>query len=371
MNQFAKWIHEYEDWPHFSWDKTILSPLLEEVYLKQQILFDKMGTIGFDIHRTVSLKILTEDIIKSSAIEEKTLNKDEVRSSLARRLGLKYDSNVFVGREVEGFAEMMLDAIWKYSKPLTKQRLCDWHSALFPTGKSGIHTIRVGDWRQEDAGPMQVVSGPLGYEKVHFEAPPANRVPSEMETFLQWFNADLEIDPLVKAGIAHFWFVTLHPFEDGNGRIARAVCDMALAKADKMPERFYSLSSQFEAERNDYYNQLEIQQRSTTDLTSWLSWFLACFARALDSSGKKLQTVLQSHCVWKEMDSGDVNERQKIIVSKMLEDDFKGFINSSKYAKLAKCSTDTALRDIHDLMQKGVLVKNPSGGRSSSYRLEQ
>ncbi len=368
MNQFAKWIHEYDTWPHFTWDEILISSLAEKIYVKQQILFSKMQNIGFDVHRQTTLKILTEDILKSSAIEDASLNKQEVRSSIARRLGLNYDTNVFVGREVEGFSEMMIDAIWKSAVPLTKQRLCDWHSALFPSGKSGIHTIRVGDWRQEDAGPMQVVSGPLGYEKVHFEAPLATRLTAEMETFLHWFNTDSGINAFVKAGIAHLWFVTVHPFEDGNGRIARAVCDMALAKADKIPERFYSLSSQFEAERNDYYAQLELQQRSDTDVTSWLSWFLSCLARALDSSEKKLESVFLAHTIWEKMNSFESNDRQKKIVSQMLEDDFKGFINSSKYAKLAKCSTDTALRDLQELIQKDILVRNSSGGRSTSYR---
>ena len=264
---------------------------------------------------------------------------------------------------------MMLDATQQFSKTLTKDRLFDWHAAMFPTGRSGMNKITVGGWRTIDAGPMQVVSGPMGKERIHFEAPSADRLEKEMRAFLVWFEGSHDVDPVIKAGIAHLWFVTIHPFEDGNGRMARAIGDMALARADDTQDRFYSLSSQIEAERKHYYDQLEKQQRATPDITVWLSWFLDCLGRAIANAEMTLGNVLFKAQLWDAFNQKPVNERQRLIINRMLEDDFEGFMNTSKYAKLAKCSNDTALRDIQNLTKRGIFIQNPGGGRSTSYRL--
>ena len=264
---------------------------------------------------------------------------------------------------------MMLDATQQFSKPLTKNRLFDWHSALFPNGRSGMKKITVGGWRTLEAGPMQVVSGPIGNEKIHFEAPTAERVEKEMKAFLAWFEREDDVDPVIKAGISHLWFVTIHPFEDGNGRIGRAIADMALARADGTADRFYSLSSQIEAERKQYYNRLEWQQRSSIDITDWLSWFLDCLGRAISNTETKLGNVLFKAQLWNMINQKPVNDRQRWIINRMLEDDFEDFMNTSKYAKLAKCSNDTALRDIQELKERGIFIQNPGRGRSTSYRL--
>jgi len=296
-------------------------------------------------------------------------NPKEVRSSIARRLGIDIAGLIPASRDVEGVVEMMLDATQQFSSVLTKDRLFDWHAALFPTGRSGMHKITVGGWRSLDAGPMQVVSGPIGKEKVHYEAPSADRLEKEMQAFLVWFGNGGDIDPVIKAGIAHLWFVTIHPFEDGNGRIARAIGDMALARADGTQDRFYSLSSQIEEERKHYYEQLEKQQRATPDITGWLSWFLDCLGRTITNAKMTLGNVLFKAQLWDTIHRKPVNERQRLIINRMLEDDFEGFINTSKYAKLTKCSNDTALRDIQELKRRGIFVQNPGGGRSTSYRL--
>jgi Fic family protein len=364
------WIHEDQNWPKFTWDPESLTSKLADIRYRQGRLLGQMENLGFAFKQEANLNILTQDIVKSSAIEGETLNPEEVRSSIARRLGLPLAGLISPSRMVEGIVEMMLDATQYFSKSLTKERLFDWHAALFPTGRSGMHSITVAAWRKLDAGPMQVVSGPIGREKVHFEAPSADRLENEMRTFLDWFNSvDNPIDPVLKAGIAHFWFVTIHPFEDGNGRIARAIGDMALARADQTPNRFYSLSSQIESERKVYYNQLEAQQRSTVEITRWLEWFLDCLGRALSRAEKTLGQVLFKAQLWDTINQKTVNERQRLIMNRMLEDDFKGYMNTSKYAKIAKCSKDTALRDMQDLKEKAILVQNPSGGRSTSYRL--
>lgn len=315
------------------------------------------------------MSTLPSDIVKSSAIEGENLNPEEVRSSIARRLGLDIAGLIPTSRDVEGIVEMMLDATQQFSKPLTKDRLFDWHAALFPTGRSGMHKITVAGWRTLDAGPMQVISGPIGREKVHFEAPSADCLEKEMQVFLKWFDENNDIDPVLKAGIAHFWFVTIHPFEDGNGRLARAIGDMALARADGTQDRFYSLSSQIEAERTHYYNQLEKQQRSTPDITLWLSWFLDCLGRAIINAETTLGNVLYKSDLWDTVNQKPVNDRQRLIINRMLEDNFQGFMNTSKYAKLAKCSNDTALRDIQELKERSIFIQNPGGGRSTSYRL--
>lgn len=363
------WIHEHQDWPTFTWDAEALASKLADIRHRQGRLLGRMEGLGFELKREANLSALTTEVVKSSAIEGENLNPEEVRSSIARRLGLDIAGLVPASREVEGIVEMMLDATQQFSKPLTKARLFDWQAALFPTGRSGMRRIAVGSWRAIDAGPMQVVSGPIGKEKIHFEAPGAERLEDEMEAFLEWFDNDHGVDPVIKAGIAHLWFVTIHPFEDGNGRIARAIGDMALARADGAPERFYSLSSQLEAERKRYYAQLEKQQRSAPDITGWLSWFLDCLGRAVASAETTLGNVLFKAQLWDAINQKPVNARQRLIVNRMLEDDFEGFMNTSKYAKLTKCSNDTALRDIWDLKKRGILIQNPGGGRSTSYRL--
>ena len=292
------------------------------------------------------------------------------RSSIARRLGLDVGGLPRASRDVEGIVEMMLDATGKFEEELTKERLFAWHAALFPTGRSGMLRVAVGQWRPKEAGEMQVVSGPIGKEKIHFEAPDADRLESEMSQFTEWFNKPPSMDPVLKAGIAHFWFVTIHPFEDGNGRIARAIADMSLARADGTKERFYSMSSQIEAERKDYYHYLEAAQRGDVDITRWMAWFLECLDRAIDGAEVGLSAVLNKAKLWQRINIQPVNERQRSVINRMLND-FEGFLNTSKYAKLAKCSSDTALRDIQELVERGILIQNPGGGRSTSYRIAE
>ena len=365
------WIHEHQDWPNFTWKAEVLASKLGDIRHRQGRLLGRLEGLGFKLKNEANLITLTNDVVNSSAIEGENLNPEEVRSSIARRLGIDIAGLIPASRDVEGIVEMMLDATQQFSKPLTRERLFDWHAALFPTGRSGMHRITVGSWRSLTAGPMQVVSGPIGKEKVHYEAPKADRLEREMQIFFDWFSSGHEIDPVLKAGIAHFWFVTIHPFEDGNGRIARAICDMALARADRTPERFYSLSSQIELERKNYYNQLEKQQRSTPEITGWLEWHLDCLGRAISSAEATLGNVLFKARLWEKINQKPVNDRQRLIINRMLEDDFKGHINTSKYAKLAKCSNDTALRDIQDLKERGIFIQNPGGGRSTSYRLPE
>ncbi|MBI1191524.1 MAG: DUF4172 domain-containing protein [Tepidisphaera sp.] len=362
------YIHEITDWPTFSWDGKTLAGVLAGVRHKQGRLLGKMEALGFDLRAEASLAVLTSDVVKSSAIEGEKLNPDEVRSSLARRLGLDVAGLPKAGRDVEGVVEMMLDATQNFAAPLTQERLFGWHAALFPTGRSGMGRITVGAWRTKASGPMQVVSGPMGREKVHFEAPEADRLESEMRRLIDWFNAAASIDPVLKAGIAHFWFVTIHPFEDGNGRIARAIADMSLARADGTKDRFYSMSSQIEAERKDYYLRLEAAQRGDLDITRWLDWFLGCLGRAIDGAEQTLSTVLYKARVWQRINRSPVNDRQRLVINRMLNG-FKGYLSTSKYAKLAKCSTDTALRDIRELLERGILAQNTGRGRSTSYRL--
>ena len=362
------WIYEHRDWPNFIWDSGLLAPVLADIRYRQGRLLGRMDGLGFNLKLESSLKILTNDAVKSSAIEGVLLNFEEVRSSIARRLGIEAAALMPVNRDVEGIVEVLLDATQNFHKPLTAERLFGWHSALFPTGRSGMHKITVGAWRPIQAGTMQVISGQMGREKVHFEAPGAERLDSEMLTFLTWFEANQEIDPVLKAGAAHFWLVTIHPFEDGNGRIARAIADMSLARAEGITERFYSMSTQLEAERKDYYNQLEHQQRNDVDITEWLSWFLGCLGRAIDGAEDTLEAVLYKARLWDMVNLNPVNERQRLILNRML-DGFKGHMRTSKYAKLAKCSPDTALRDIRELSEHRILIRNPGGGRSTSYRL--
>ncbi|MGI9359961.1 MAG: Fic family protein [Parasphingorhabdus sp.] len=362
-------IHENANWPKLVWESDELSPGLAALRYREGQLVGRMQGLGFDLRQEASLKTLTDDVVKSSAIEGETLNPDEVRSSIARRLGLDVGGLVPSSRDVEGIVEMMLDATQKFADPLTDERLFDWHAALFPTGRSGMQKITVGNWRPKEAGAMQVVSGPYGREKVHFEAPSAERLQAEMGEFLKWFNAPSPIDPVLRAGIAHFWFVTIHPFEDGNGRIARAIADMSLARADGSKDRFYSMSAQIETERKDYYDRLEAQQRDGLDITPWLSWFLGCLGRAFDRAEETLEAVLYKARLWDKANRYLVNERQRLVINRMLEDSWEGNLNTSKYARLAKCSNDTALRDIRGLLESDVLLQNAGGGRSTSYRL--
>ncbi len=363
------WIHEHKNWPKFTWDAEKLTSKLADVRHRQGRLLGRMKGLGFEFKREASLGTLTSDVVKSSAIEGENLNPQEVRSSIARRLGIDIAGPVSASRDVEGLVEMMLDATQQFTEPVTKERLFNWHAALFPTGRSGMRRVKVGSWRSVESGSMQVVSGPIGREKVHFEAPSAERLAHEMAEFLAWFEGKDDVDPVLRGGIAHLWFVTIHPFEDGNGRIARAITDMALTRADGMSYRFYSLSSQIESERKDYYDQLEKQQRNTPEITGWLEWFLDCLGRAISSAEDALSAVLFKARLWEKINRQPVNERQRLIVNRMLEDGFKGNMNTSKYAKLAKCSPDTALRDIQKLKSRGIFIQNPGGGRSTSYRL--
>ena len=325
-----------------------------------------MEALGFDLRREAVLGTLVEDIVKSSDIEGEKLNAAEVRSSVARHLGMDAGGIGRAERDVEGVVEMMLDATRRYDEPLIPGRLFDWHASLFPTGRSGMRRITVGAWRGSDSDPMQVVSGPAGRERVHFEAPAAAGLDAETRAFLDWFDAPAAVDPVLKAGLAHLWFVTIHPFDDGNGRIARAIADMALARSERSSQRFYSMSSQIRVERNAYYDTLERTQRGTTDVTEWMGWFLACLGRSIDSAATALAGVLAKARFWERAAGLALNDRQRLVLNRVL-DGFEGKLTTSKWAKLAKCSQDTALRDITILVEHGILARNPGGGRSTSY----
>lgn len=360
------YIHEHKDWPKFTWNSEKLAGLLAEVRHRQGKMLGMMEALGFSIRAEAALDNLTLEVVKSSEIEGETLDVDQVRSSIARRLGMEISGLVPSDRNVDGVVEMMLDATQAYGQSLTEKRLYGWQAALFPTGRSGLHKITVGAWRTGKNGPMQVVSGAMGREKVHFEAPEASKLSKEMADFLDWFNTESNLDPVLKSAIAHLWFVTIHPFEDGNGRIARAIADMQLTRADKTPQRFYSMSAQIRIERNDYYNMLEKIQKSSLDITEWLEWFLSCLGRSFDNVESALQHVNRKINFWDAVGDAEINNRQRLLLNKLL-DGFDGKLNTSKWAKIAKCSTDTALRDIQDLMNKGILVKEGAGGRSTSY----
>jgi Fic family protein len=365
-----QYIHEIPEWPKFTWDVTKLTVLIGEVRYRQGRLLGQMKTLGFEIGTESSLVTLTEDVVKSSAIEGEILDPVEVRSSIARRLGMETGGGLPINRDVEGMVEMLLDATQNYELPLTSDRLFAWHSTLFPTGRSGMRKITVGAWRTEDSGPMQVVSGPLGDERIHFEAPHAGRLESEMAAFLEWFERNHVMDPIMKAAIAHLWFVTIHPFEDGNGRIGRAITDLLLARADGMPQRYYSMSSRISAERTDYYLKLERAQRGDLDITGWLEWFLKCALHALQGTDDQLSAVLRKGRIWEVPNRSHVNDRQRKVINRLL-DGFEGPLTTSKYVKLAKCSDDTAQRDIRGMIKMGVLVLNSGGGRSTSYTLAE
>jgi len=362
------YIHELRDWPRFHWSTDKLAEPLASVRHRQGRLIGHMEALGFNLQQEAVLETLTADVLKSSEIEGEKLDAEQVRSSIARRLGMDIGALRPADRHVEGAVEMMLDATRHYKQPLTAERLFAWHASLFPTGRSGMTQIRAGAWRDDSTGPMQVVSGPMGKERVHFEAPKADRLVGEMGSFLNSFEGNDPIDPVLKAGLAHLWFVTIHPFDDGNGRIARVIADMALARSENSPQRFYSLSAQIRQERNAYYDVLEQTQKGTMDVTPWMEWFLGCLGRAIDAAQVTLRSVLDKARFWDRIRGIQLNDRQRLVINRLL-DGFEGKLTTSKYASLAKCSQDTAHRDILDLVDHGVLVRNPEGGRSTSYSL--
>ena len=361
-------IHQKDEWPEFTWNSNNIINLLSEVRNLQGRLVGKMETLGFNLRNEALLDTLTLDVIKSSEIEGEILNPDLVRSSIARKLGMEIAGAVDSDRNVEGVVEMMLDATQNCFGPLTADRLFDWHAALFPTGRSGMYKITVADWRKDTTGPMQVVSGAMGKEKVHFQAPDSKLLEKEMTQFLDWFNNNKKIDLVLKAAIAHLWFVTIHPFDDGNGRIARAITDMLLAQSDKSNQRFYSMSAQIRLERKQYYKMLERTQKGDLNITNWIVWFLTCLSNALKSTETVLTKVLFKADFWRKHSETIINERQNKILN-MLLDGFDGKLTSSKWAKIAKCSKDSAVRDINDLITKRILQKEAAGGRSTYYEL--
>lgn len=361
------YIYNDKNWPHFKWDVSLIDPRLSLLRYKQGKLLGRMESLGFDLQNEAILKTLTQDVVKSSEIEGEILDTEQVRSSIARRLGVEV-GGAPINQSVEGIVEMMLDAVKKFDDFLTEARLFRWHASLFPTGYSGMSEILVGKWRNDRHGPMQVISGPFGKEKIHFQAPPAQALNHEMLGFLKWFNEEEKLDLVLKAGIAHFWFVTIHPFDDGNGRIARTLTDMLLARSENSSQRFYSFSAQIQRERNQYYDVLERTQKGTIDITFWLEWFLQCLERAIEGAQDSLATVLLKAKFWEKHLNSSFNERQRKVLNLLL-DKFQGNLTSSKWAKITKCSQDTAHRDIIDLIKKGILNKTAESGRSTNYKL--
>jgi len=363
------YIHERADWPRFRWDEEQLAGKLAAVRHRQGRLLGRLESFGIKLRAEASLRTLTEEAIKSSAIEGAILDREQVRSSLARRLGLDIGALKPADRHTEGVVDMILDATQNYDKPLTSERLFGWHAALFPTGYSGLHKITTGKWRTAASGPMQVVSGAIGRERVHFEAPAAERIGNEMKTFLTWFNSEeTNVDPVLRAAKAHFWFVTIHPFEDGNGRIGRAIVEMMLARSEKSPQRFYSMSAQIRKDRDKYYDHLEDTSKSDLDITEYLDWFLDSMDRALDGAEIILSDVVKKARFWERCAGESFNERQQTMLNLLL-DGFEGNLTSSKWAKIAKCSQDTAGRDIDNLVKRNLLKKEAAGGRSTNYSL--
>lgn len=362
------YLYQLNGWPNFTWDNDALITLLAEVRHLQGRMIGKMESLGFELRSEAVLKTLTLDVLKSTEIEGQILNPEQVRSSIARKLGMEISGLVSSDRNVDGVVDMTLDATQHYENPLTVDRLFGWHSALFPTGRSGLYKIIVGNWRDDSTGPMQVISGAMGKEKIYYQAPAATVIEREMESFITWYNNKSQQDLIIKAGIAHLWYITIHPFEDGNGRIARAITDMLLAKSEGITQRFYSMSAQIRLERQKYYEILEKSQKGTLDVTEWLVWFLNCLKEALNSSGQILSRILYKHKFWNKYATQVLNNRQVLLINKLL-DGFSGKLTTSKWAKIAKCSTDSALRDIQDLRQKQILRKDVSGGRSTNYEL--
>ena len=363
----TKYIYEYDKWPEFTWDDKKIVVTLGKVRHLQGKILGQMSVLGFSIKEETILSTLTLDVLKSSEIEGEFLNQEQVHSSIARRLGLEYSGFVHADRNVEGVVEMMLDATQRYDKALDHERIFGWHASLFPTGWSGMQRIDTGCYRN---GEMQVVSGPMGKEKIHFQAPSANVVKKEMNKFLDWFNTKTDIDGVLKAAIAHFWFIIIHPFDDGNGRIARALSDMLLARSEESSQRFYSLSNQVLTEKKKYYEVLQQVQHSSGNITDWLDWFLNCLYRALENTEETLKGVLIKANFWDKHKETTLNSRQRLILNKLF-DGFDGKLKSSKWAKITKCSADTALRDIKDLIEKGILKQEESGGRSTNYELTE
>ncbi len=379
-----RYIYQLKDWPRFGWDHEKITSLLGPIRNRQGRLMGRMEALGFALRSEAQLETLTLDVLKTSEIEGEILNAAQVRSSVARKLGLEIAGLVSSDRHVDGVVEMMLDATQHFKKPLTRGRLFGWHASLFPGGRSGMHKIITGAWRDDRHGPMRVVSGPVGREKIHYEAPPAACLGKEMKVFLEWLERATGVDPVLKAGISHLWFVTLHPFEDGNGRIARAIADMQLARSDGGEQRFYSMSAQIRKERQDYYAVLEKTQKDPhgengkntsapsgeIDVTSWLEWFLGCLDRALDATETVLSDVFRKACFWEQYPAASMNPRQRTLINRLFEG-FEGKLTSSKWAKIAQCSQDTAHRDILELVERGILVQDPAGGRSTSYSLKK
>ena len=362
------YIHEQKLWPKLHWNSETLAATLADVRHRQGRLIGRMEVLGFNLKEEAVLQTLTEDVVKSSEIEGEKLDRKAVRSSIARRMGLDIAGLIPSDRNVDGVVEMMLDATRRYSAPLTDDRLFGWHSCLFPSGRSGMTRINTGKWRDARSGAMQVVSGPIGREKVHYEAPAADRIEQEMAAFLNWFKKETNLDPVLKAGVAHLWFVTIHPFEDGNGRIARAIADLCLARSENSSQRFYSMSAQIRQKRKAYYDMLEKTQKSTIDITMWLAWFLDCLKGAIDGAETLLASVMVKARFWESLSSVSLNDRQRRVLNRLL-DGFEGKLTTSKWAKLTKSSQDTATRDIQDLVKKGILGRSAQGGRSTSYDL--
>ncbi|MBP6333843.1 MAG: Fic family protein [Bacteroidia bacterium] len=364
------YIYENSEWPNFTWNKESLLNALSNVSHRQGRLIGRMEGLGFILQSEAMLQTMTIEVIKSNEIEGEVLDHDQVRSSIARKLGMDVAGLVPASRNVEGAVEIMLDATQKFLEPLTEERLFAWHSALFPTGRSGMSKIVVGNWRTNTPeDPMQVVSGAMGKEKVHFEAPDSKLLSGEMTAFIKWFNDSTELNAIIKAAIAHLWFVTIHPFADGNGRIARTIAEMQLARADGIFSRFYSMSAQIRMERKQYYDILEKTQHGSIDITGWIEWFLSCLDRALIASEESLSNVIYKAKFWDKLKDQNLNDRQRKMINKLL-DGFEGKLTTSKWAKICKCSQDTALRDVQDLMTKGILAKESDGGRSTNYNLQ-
>ncbi len=361
----AKYIYQYSNWPNFAWDENEILTLLGKVRHLQGKIFGQISTLGFLIKEETMLSTLTLDVLKSSEIEGEILNYEQVRSSIARKLGLVYAGMVYSDRYVDGVVEMMLDATQNYLNPLDDERLFGWHAALFPTGRSGMNKIEIACYR---SGDMQVVSGAMGKEKIHFQAPPPSQLKSEMDIFIEWFNQDTKLDMVIKSAIAHFWFIIIHPFDDGNGRIARAISDLLLARSDNSSQRFYSLSNQILQERKIYYDVLQNVQFKDGDITEWLIWFLNCLYRALENTEETIGNILDKAAFWDKHKDTVLNSRQRLMLNKLLNG-FEGKLKSSKWAKITKCSPDTALRDIKDLINKGILKQEEPGGRSTNYEL--
>lgn len=368
LRRMSEYIYQNYNWPNFKWQSDELVSLLSEARNLQGRLMGRMESLGFDLRNEAFLDTLTLDVLKSAEIEGELLNPEQVRSSIAHRLGLEFAGAVASDRNVDGMVEMMIDATNNCFNPLTADRLFDWHAALFPMGRSGIFKITVADWRKDTTGPMQVVSGAAGKEKIHFQAPDANLIEKEMTSFLNWFNGNDKTDFVIKAAVAHLWFVTIHPFQDGNGRIARALTDMLLAQSDKSNQRFYSMSAQIRIERKQYYEILEKTQKGDLNITDWMRWFLDCLINALKATDKILIRVLLKADFWNRHSKTIINERQNKVLNKLL-DGFDGKLTSMKWAKIAKCSKDTAIRDINDLITKDILKKEVAGGRSTNYEL--